>query len=344
MFRFYRSQPPTTSCSDPPAKMTDSAAASETKVSSSSCQMATEQNPTKSRRPSGPNDLARFRRNNKAQLDTVFKEAKKDVISEEEGSDENEYEPERSDATKQELKQRLSRTSVSSDVDIDRIVKESKTTTITETRETIHFRPREGKNTRRDASSSSLEVPLRKRLSILDSSTDEKRPQREISPSTSRYYYRYFFRRIFEDCIDLLVENFINRTQSVRPYNKATVSDKGEQGPASDNVDGLAADYANLEKELKDINDKNKELRKRFFDEKSETPIMSSTSSLPPISARIQEWDSMSIRSAETSRREKKKCTFATPSQSAGQESSTMDRRTSPSTSKQNDCSFNFIK
>ncbi|KAL6741343.1 hypothetical protein Aduo_014610 [Ancylostoma duodenale] len=283
--------------------MTDSAAASEAKVSSSSSQVATEQNPTKSRRPSGPSDLARFRRNNKAQLDSVFKEAMKDVISEEEGTDEDEYEPEKNDANKQELKQRLSRTSVSSDVDIDRIVKESKTTTITETRETIHFRPRETKNTRNEASPSALEIPMRKRLSILDSSTDERRPQREVSPSTSRYYYR---------------------SQSLRPYSKPTVPDKGEQGTASDNADDLAADYANLEKELKDINDKNKELRKRFFDEKNETPIMSSTSPLPPISARIQEWDSMSIRSAETSRREKKKCTFATPSQVAGQEVSAL--------------------
>ncbi|EYB91837.1 hypothetical protein Y032_0201g1729 [Ancylostoma ceylanicum] len=175
------------------------------------------------------------------------------------------------DLLKQELKQRLSRTSVSSDVDIDRIVKESKTTTITETRETIHFRPREGKNSRRDASPSTLEVPIRKRLSILDSTTDEKRPQRETSPSTSSHYYR---------------------TQTIRPYSKPIVSDNGEQGTTNDNVDDLAADYANLEKELKDINDKNKELRKRFFDEKA----------------------------------------------------STTDRRISPSTSKQNGCSFNFIK
>ncbi|KAL6741345.1 hypothetical protein Aduo_014610 [Ancylostoma duodenale] len=100
MFRFYRNQPPTTSCSDSPARMTDSAAASEAKVSSSSSQVATEQNPTKSRRPSGPSDLARFRRNNKAQLDSVFKEAMKDVISEEEGTDEDEYEPEKNDANK----------------------------------------------------------------------------------------------------------------------------------------------------------------------------------------------------------------------------------------------------
>ncbi|EYB91835.1 hypothetical protein Y032_0201g1729 [Ancylostoma ceylanicum] len=270
MFLFYRSRPLTTSCSEPPAKMTDSAAATEAKVSSPSCQVAKEQNPTKSRRPSGPNDVARFRRNNKAQLDAVFKEAGKDVISEE-STDEEEYGPERNDDNKQELKQRLSRTSVSSDVDIDRIVKESKTTTITETRETIHFRPREGKNSRRDASPSTLEVPIRKRLSILDSTTDEKRPQRETSPSTSSHYYR---------------------TQTIRPYSKPIVSDNGEQGTTNDNVDDLAADYANLEKELKDINDKNKELRKRFFDEKA----------------------------------------------------STTDRRISPSTSKQNGCSFNFIK
>ncbi|VDO19233.1 unnamed protein product [Heligmosomoides polygyrus] len=80
----------------------------------------------------------------------------------------------------QELKQRLSRTSISSDMDIDRIVKESKTTTITEARETIYFRHR------------------------------------------------------------------------------------GE----SEGVDDLMSDYHSLEMELKDINEKNKELRKKFFDDK----------------------------------------------------------------------------
>ncbi|KAK6755262.1 hypothetical protein RB195_013937 [Necator americanus] len=188
----------------------------------------------------------------------------------------------------QELKQRLSRTSVSSDVDIDKIVKESKTTTITETRETIHFRPR--RDSRRDVSSSSLEVPMRKRLSILDSSSDEKRAQKQVSPSSSSHYHR---------------------AQISRSCSRPTIPDEEVQKPLSDNDGDLAADYANLEKELKDINEKNKELRTKFFGEKSETAILSSPSPVPAVSARIQEWDSMSKRSGEITRREKKRCTFA---------------------------------
>lgn len=41
----------------------------------------------------------------------------------------------------QELKQRLNKICVSSNFEVDRIVKETKTTTITESKETIHFRP-----------------------------------------------------------------------------------------------------------------------------------------------------------------------------------------------------------
>lgn len=36
----------------------------------------------------------------------------------------------------------------------------------------------------------------------------------------------------------------------------------------SEGVDDLMSDYHSLEMELKDINEKNKELRKKFFDDK----------------------------------------------------------------------------
>ncbi|CAJ0589892.1 unnamed protein product [Cylicocyclus nassatus] len=239
----------------------------------------------------------------------------------------------------QELKQRLSRTSVcTSDVDIDRIVKESKTTTITETRETIHFRPRESTD-KEDVCSSSVEIPVRKRLSILDSTFDERRA-RQTSPNTSTY----------------------RKSSATRSGAKTppSVMIRTKPSASRDDNDDLAADYANLEKELQDINERNKELKKRFFEEKTETPIMGRSSPLPSMSSRIQEWDSMSIRA-----RERRKCTFAGPKQEVMPEvgklielleselvvtaksrkpSKEQHKTSSSSTGKQNGSSHNIVK
>ncbi|KAK5967411.1 hypothetical protein GCK32_016894, partial [Trichostrongylus colubriformis] len=157
-----------------------------------------------------------------------------------------------------ELKQRLSRTSISSDMDIDRIVKESKTTTITEARETVFFRPRDGSKKRE--SPSTVEAPGMKRLSIMDSETEER-----------------------------------SDASSTTPQNLLAIPvTSGDSAPESANnvaVDDLLAGYQNLEKELEEIHEQKKELRKKFFEDKKETPILSSTSSAAPISStRIQEW------------------------------------------------------
>ncbi|KAK5981133.1 hypothetical protein GCK32_020766, partial [Trichostrongylus colubriformis] len=121
-------------------------------------------------------------------------------------------------------------------MDIDRIVKESKTTTITEARETVFFRPRDGSKKRE--SPSTVEAPGMKRLSIMDSETEER--------ST----------RICGDvlCIGICQWLFFNIFKQPAQNDVA--------------VDDLLAGYQNLEKELEEIHEQKKELRKKFFEDK----------------------------------------------------------------------------
>uniref|UniRef100_A0A7I4YW07 Uncharacterized protein n=1 Tax=Haemonchus contortus TaxID=6289 RepID=A0A7I4YW07_HAECO len=205
-------------------------------------------------------------------------------------------------------------------MDIDRIVKESKTTTITEARETIFFRPRD--SSRKPPSPSAVESSSVKRLSIMDSETDERR---EAEPRTS---------------LAIPIE-------SVDSAPKITVAE-------SDAVDDLLSGYQNLEKELEDINEKKNELRKKFFEDKKETPILSSSltavpvssssSAAPTSSTRIQEWKTSSPKPAESFSKEKKKCSFADSPTEKIEEASTALVRLSPETSKRSTCPYNLIK
>ncbi|XGW04874.1 hypothetical protein V3C99_015779 [Haemonchus contortus] len=205
-------------------------------------------------------------------------------------------------------------------MDIDRIVKESKTTTITEARETIFFRPRD--SSRKPPSPSAVESSSVKRLSIMDSETDERR---EAEPRTS---------------LAIPIE-------SVDSAPKITVAE-------SDAVDDLLSGYQNLEKELEDINEKKNELRKKFFEDKKETPILSSSltavpvssssSAAPTSSTRIQEWKTSSPKPAESFSKEKKKCSFADSPTEKIEEASTALVRLSSETSKRSTCPYNLIK
>ncbi|VDM58517.1 unnamed protein product [Angiostrongylus costaricensis] len=206
-----------------------------------------------------------------------------------------------------EMKQRLSRTSISSDMDIDRITKESKTTTITEARETIYFRPRQS-SSRKDGTACVLDaVPEVKRLSIMDSQTDEKRMQPEF------------------------------------PVSEVDGSGTALKQKATDSTNELVANYEALEKELKDINETNNELRKKFFKNKNETPILGTPSSGPVVSSRIQEWNCSSSKPVGSMTREKKKLSFITPTCELNNEKSAAVVQLSPTQDKQNDCSFNYI-
>ncbi|XGW04873.1 hypothetical protein V3C99_015779 [Haemonchus contortus] len=235
----------------------------------------------------------------------------------------------------EELKQRLSRTSISSDMDIDRIVKESKTTTITEARETIFFRPRD--SSRKPPSPSAVESSSVKRLSIMDSETDERRPKKRTSLTTSTSKPKEA-----EPRTSLAIP-----IESVDSAPKITVAE-------SDAVDDLLSGYQNLEKELEDINEKKNELRKKFFEDKKETPILSSSltavpvssssSAAPTSSTRIQEWKTSSPKPAESFSKEKKKCSFADSPTEKIEEASTALVRLSSETSKRSTCPYNLIK
>lgn len=236
----------------------------------------------------------------------------------------------------EELKQRLSRTSISSDMDIDRIVKESKTTTITEARETIYFRHR-GEDSKKTSTPCGLEIPTLKRLSILDTETDERRTRKKDATES----------------IGSSQENAVQHqkpddAQPIAVVPKPTETPLNPPAKESEGVDDLMSDYHSLEMELKDINEKNKELRKKFFDDKKETPTLTcSTSTAAPVSTRIQEWKTTSIRSSEAGSKEKKKCSFASGSIELKPESGGAVVRLPPpngATSKRNGCSFNFIK
>ncbi|WKY12114.1 hypothetical protein Q1695_003581 [Nippostrongylus brasiliensis] len=217
----------------------------------------------------------------------------------------------------EELKQRLSRTSISSDLDVDRIVKESKTTTITEARETIYFRSR-GEASSSGKNPATPEVPSMKRLSILDSEAAE-RSFVAVSPK--------------------------------RPSVVLNSNDPGERKDSvqgADSVDDLLSEYQNLEKELNDINDKNQELRNKFFEDKKETPVLNSATAVenrhPTLSARIQEWKTSSTRPSGSPVREKKKATFAAGTSDQKAETSSVVLALPPATTKRNGCAFNFIK
>lgn len=115
----------------------------------------------------------------------------------------------------------------------------------------------QGKNSSRGVSPSTLEVPVRKRLSILDSSTDEKRWGWGISVILFILYscITIFTNKLLNNCLlqasersfAVILESLLQvllyitikilcidsilvyRTQSIRPYGKPTVSEKEEQ-------------------------------------------------------------------------------------------------------------------
>ncbi|KJH40417.1 hypothetical protein DICVIV_13628 [Dictyocaulus viviparus] len=193
-------------------------------------------------------------------------------------------------------------------MDIDRIMKETKTTTTTEARETIYFRPREV-SLRRDASPSALDIPVEvKRLSIMDSQTDKKRVQPE-HPSSGQ-----------------IVDGDV----------------AAKKQKSTDSVDELVTNCDILENELKSLNDKNKELRRTFFGIKDETPILS-TSSPPPMVSAGQEWNCSSSTTLQPLKREKKQLSFMSPP-SESKEGDSPIVEISPSQKKRNDNVFNSTK